>query len=107
MRSKWNRRRCRFRESTSSCEDCSDAVQDAVEAAAYFPDVLGVAAGELHGGGSAIVDVRERLVYGLPIDLAFEQRHVFRHALFDGRVGPVSPVDRKSTRLNSSHLGIS
>src|ERR1017187_1279614 len=92
MRSKWNRRRCRFRESTSSCEDCSDAVQDAVEAAAYFLEVFGVAAGQFYSGGSAIVDVRERLVYGFPVDLAFEQRHVFRHALLDGRVEPVGPV---------------
>src|ERR1039458_10560682 len=92
MRSKSNRRRCRSRESTSSCEDYSDAVQDTVEAAAYFLEVFGVAAGQFYRGGSAIVDVRERLVYGFPVDLAFEQRHVFRHALLDGRVEPGVPV---------------
>src|ERR1017187_8464133 len=92
MRSRWNRPRWRFRESTSSCKGCSDAVQDAVKAAAYFLEVFGVAAGQLYSCGSAIVDVREGLVHGLPIDLAFEERHVFRHALFDGRVQPIGPV---------------
>ena len=70
-------------------------------AAVFFPDLL--FAGALTGAGFALV-YSAATAFELDIDPARPERHLFRLTLTVAAGMAAGPLDRKSTRLNSSHL---
>src|ERR1700730_3679638 len=63
-----------------------NAVQDAIEAAAYLFQIRAIAGRKFNRGGPPIAGFGERAMHRAPIDVPFQQRREIRYALPGGRV---------------------